>query len=226
MNQSNGSPRFPGALLAACGALTWLAASLLAQPAGGRIADIRVRGNTHMTANAILEKVKSRIGDTFDPVIAQGDVQRLLDTSRFFSVTMEKTQAPEGIVLAFVVVERPPISKIVFKGNKEFDVSALLGELGFGTGGPLGHETAEVGRQALLKKYHGEGYHFAEVTFDPAALDEKQELLYTIVEGPQVKIRKITFQGNDYFSTFRLKWEISTSARFWPFIKGYLDLEQ
>lgn len=226
MNRSNGSLRSLGTFLAGCGVLTWLAASLLAQPAGGRIAEIHVRGNNRMTTNAILEKVKVRVGDTFDPAIAQADVQRLLDTNRFFSVTMEKTQAPEGIVLTFVIVERPAITQIVFKGNKAFDFSALSGELGFSAGGPLGHETAEIGRQALLKKYHSEGYHFAEVTLDPAALEERQELLYTVVEGPQVKIRKILVEGNHFFSTFRIKWDISTSARFWPFIKGYLDVEQ
>ncbi len=189
------------------------------------VVELKVRGNNRMSANAILSSVKTRPGYTYDEAIVRADEQRLLDTGKFSTVNAEKTQTEEGIILTFVVVERPAIAKLQFIGNKVISEADLIKEIGFGVGGPLSRYTAESARQTILNKYRGQGYFFAEVTVDWSAF-ETQQLVFTIVEGPQVKIRKVYYEGNTYFSTLKLRWEVSTSARFWPFVNGYLDMDQ
>lgn len=209
-------------------ALLATAAALEAQTANQGLSvvlEVKVRGNTRMSINAVLAHVKTRPGYTYDEGTVRADEQHLLDTGKFSTVNAEKTQTDEGIILTFVVVERPAIKTLKFLGNKAINEADLIKELGYGTGGPLSRYNAESGRQALLNKYRAEGYFFADVSVDWPSF-ENQELIFRIVEGPQVKIRKITIEGNDYFSTIKIKWEVGSSARFWPIIKGYLDLDQ
>jgi outer membrane protein insertion porin family len=196
-----------------------------AGPAPTRVAEILVRGNNQMSANAILNVAKVRVGDVFDDSIVQADVQRLLDTGRYVRATVEKEMTPQGVRLTFVVVEAPLIKRVVIRGNKAFDYATLTAEAGMATGAALNRDAAEAGRQAIQKKYRSEGYPFAEVALDAKAFGDDQEVVYSIVEGQQVKISKVGFKGNVYFSTLKLKIETSTMARWWPFIKGQLDLD-
>ena len=190
------------------------------------VVEVRVRGNQQMSANAVLIYVKTRPGQPFSEDVVKADERRLLETGRFDSVVATRTQTDKGIRVIFTVKERPLVAGLVFRGNKAFKAAALAKELTFGVKDPLSAFSVEAGRQALLNKYHSGGYHFATVTVDKAALDAKRMVIYGIVEGPKVRVRKIRFEGNKYFRSFSLRQKIGTSARLWPIVEGYLDTEQ
>lgn len=190
------------------------------------VAELRVEGNQRLTTAAVLASVKTRVGQTYDERIIRDDKQRLLQTGRFKSVVVTRTRTPQGFVITFVVVERPLVAGLSFEGNKAFKDKKLAGALLFGASDPLSAHTVEAGRQAILGKYRSGGYHFATVTVDRAALEKDQRVVYRIVEGPRVRIRRIKFRGRRYFTAWRLKREIGSSAKFWPFVSGNLDVEQ
>ncbi len=194
--------------------------------ARSRVVEVRVQGNKQMSANAILIHVKTRPGQPFSEEVVKADERRLLESGRFDSVVATRRQTDQGILVVFTVVERPLVARLVFQGNKAFKSSDLAKELTFRVRAPLSAFSVESGRQALLSKYKSSGYHFASVTVDKAALDTKREVIYRIVEGPKVRVRKIRFDGNKYFRDFTLKQKIGTSARLWPLVEGYLDTEQ
>lgn len=226
------SERMRALLILAAGALALGASRPVAaapKPEGGRAAqvvDVRVSGNKRMTVNAILANVKTRVGHGYDKAIVLADQQRLLATGRFQSVLVQTTEADEGMIVTFEVIERPTISKLIFRGNKAFKTKDLAKELTFGVGSPQQHYTMEKGRADIRSKYRRQGFYFAKVNVDPAAFAERAEVIYTIVEGPRVRIRRLRIEGNRYFSNWRLRQEIATTARFWPFIPGYMDAEQ
>ncbi|HUT59680.1 MAG TPA: outer membrane protein assembly factor BamA [Phycisphaerae bacterium] len=226
MEQPKGYRRIAWAMLTAGAIWGWGAVAAGAQDTSDLVVEVKVSGNDRMSTNAILANVKTRAGHTYDDAIVRADERRLLETGRFVSVSVEKTQTDRGVVVTFVVVERPAISNVVLKGNKKFDNAELTKELGFGAGGPLSRYAAESGRQAILKKYRSDGYYFASVSVDWKAYQDRRELVYTVVEGQQVKVRKVRFQGNHYFSGWKLRWDVSTERRFWPIVKGYLDTEK
>jgi outer membrane protein insertion porin family len=194
--------------------------------AASNVVEVRVQGNKQLSANAVLIHVKTRPGQPFSEDVVKADERRLLETGRFDSVVATRTQTDKGVLVVFTVVERPLVARLIFQGNKAIKRSELVKELTFGEGGPLSAFSVESGRQALLNKYKSSGYHFASVTVDKAALDAQRAVIYRIVEGPKVRVRKIRFEGNEYFGNFKLKQSIGTSARFWPLVDGYLDTEQ
>ena len=208
----------------ALGIVTSLAAAAATQPAA-LLVEIRVEGNKQTSANAVLSNVKSRLGEPFDETVVKADEKRLLQTGRFATVATRRIRTDKGVVLIFDVTERPLVAGLEIKGNKAIKTDKLRSELSFGPNDPLSDFAVQTGRQALLNAYHGEGYYFAEVAVDKAALARRQ-VIYQITEGPQVRVRKIRFEGNTFFNSLILRFKISSHSRLWPFFPGNLDNEQ
>lgn len=198
----------------------------VAHAAGDKVIDVRVKGNQLLSDNAVLVHVRLEPGDEYDSGVVKADKDRLLRTGRFSSIVVQKTQAEDGVIVTFVVAERPLVAKLLFKGNKAFKTTELAKELTFGTHDPLNEFSVEAGRQAIRTKYRSKGFHQSQVTYDAAAFTQRSEVIYKIVEGPQVFIKKIAFEGNHYFSSWRLKQQTGLSQRLWPLVPGYLDIEQ
>jgi outer membrane protein assembly complex protein YaeT len=212
-------------LVASAGLALAPASAQDAQPST-RVAEVRVQGNKQMTANAVLVHVKTRQGQPYNEDVVKADERRLLETGRFESVLATRTNTDKGAVVTFTVVERPLVASLRFEGNKAFKADELSKELTFGQHDPLSAFNVESGRMAILNKYKSKGYHFAAVTVDGPLLTDKREVVYKVVEGPKVLVRKIRFQGNDFYGSFKLKQSISSSQRLWPFVDGYLDTDQ
>jgi len=205
-----------------------LTASAVAQTAGTstRVIEVRVAGNKQMSRNAVLTHVKTRAGQEYNERVVKADERRLLETGRFNSVVATKTQTDKGVIVTFTVEERSLVAAVVFKGNKAFRDDQLAAELPFGPKDPLSAFSVESGRLSLANKYRSSGYHFVKVTVDRAALAQQRQVIYRIVEGPKVTVRKIRFEGSKYFNRLRLGQAIGSSARLWPLVTGYLDAEQ
>jgi outer membrane protein insertion porin family len=202
------------------------AASASAQDAQSSVAEVRVAGNQQMSADAVLTNVRCRAGQAFNEDVVKADEKRLLETGRFESVVASRATTDQGVIVTFTVVERPLVASVRFEGNKAFTVAELSKELTFGQHDPLSAFNVESGRIAILNKYKSKGYQFVAVTTDEPALTANRAVVYKIVEGPKVTVRKIAFEGNDFYGDFKLKQSISSSQRLWPFVDGYLDTDQ
>lgn len=207
------------------------AISALAQPAAApadnTVIDVKVEGNKLLSASAVLSYARTRVGQKFDAKLLDADQQRMLQSGYFETVSAVTDQAERGVIVTFVVVERPraKVKRIDLVGAKSIKEKELRDALPFKAGGALNEFNVETGRRELLKKYRDKGFYFAEVSIDKTGLDQGQ-VTYRIVEGTRVRIKKIRFEGNTYFNYFKVREPVKSSARFWPFIDGYLDDDQ
>lgn len=195
------------------------------EPVARSVTEVRVTGNDQLSRNAVLSYVKTRPGTEFDLDIIKADRDRLMASGRFESVEVSREFTPAGVVVTFRVAERPTIESLQILGNKKYSETDLRKDLPLGQGDPLNPALIERGRQALQNKYQSDGYDEVRVTVDPAAL-ARREVIYTIVEGPQVIVTKVSFEGNHYFNDLSLKLRTSTKAKLWPFITGGLNQEK
>ncbi len=189
------------------------------------VIEIRVEGNKVLSESAVLANVKTRQGQPYSETIVRDDEQRLLKTQRYNNVVATKTQTDKGVIVTFTVAGRPLVEAVIFEGNKVFADSTLAAMLTFGGGDPIDQFQIESGLRAIQGKYRSGGYHFVEVKLNQAALRDAGKVVYEIVEGPKVAIRKIRFEGNSAFAARRLKGLISSKAKLWPFLPGTLDTE-
>ena len=183
------------------------------------IDNILIVGNVSISTKDIKFKVHSRIGDLFDPEKAEEDAKRIAELAGIESCYHSTNIVDNKAELTFVVGERDIVRSIVFVGNRKYKGKTLRKKLGFEIGDRLDELiSAESGRLALKQFYLKEGFAFVQVTLDSEQL-RKGRLIYTIDEGPRVKIEKVSFSGNNRISTKTLKKAIKTNKKrrfLWP----------
>lgn len=111
------------------------------------------------------------------------------------------------------------ISSIEFIGNKHYKDKVLLQRLDFKTGDYFDYILIEAGRKTLAEIHRKVGFAFVRVTLDKEKLSQGQ-VVYTIEEGPRVKVAKVTFIGNKAVKTATLREAIKTKQKkwfYWPF---------
>ncbi|MFC1764021.1 outer membrane protein assembly factor BamA [Planctomycetota bacterium] len=117
--------------------------------------------------------------------------------------------------------KRPDIIRsLEFEGNKKFKNKVLKQRVGIELGARFDPFLAEGGRRTILEVYRKIGYNFVEAEWD-RELAKQGKLLYTIVEGSRVRIKKITVKGTKVYSARSLKKLLRTRKRKWYGKKVY-----
>ena len=189
------------------------------------IGSIETVGARSITSARILSEVHSRVGELFDAETAAADARRIAELPGVEYSYYNTAVVDEKIKLVFVVVERNIVRSIVFVGNKEIQSSKLKKKLDLKIGDYLDPVLAESGRKAIVEFYQKKGFAFAAVGLDVEQL-KAGKLIYTIEEGPRVRIDKVSFTGNSAVKTRTLKRATKTAGkRFLVLPRFYVDEE-
>mgnify|MGYP006285240519 CR=1 FL=1 len=117
------------------------------------------------------------------------------------------------------------VREIVFVGNYTFSDKELAKKIGFSVGDYLDPILAETGRRTIMDYYQKKGFPYAKVTLNSVALSEGK-VIYIIEQGPRVRIRSITFKGNEKIETGDLRAAIDTKTRSWLVRPVYYNKEK
>jgi outer membrane protein assembly complex protein YaeT len=189
------------------------------------IVSIEVVGARSIATTRILSEVRSRVGELFDSQIAAADAKRIAGLPGVEYGYYNMAVVDGKIKLTFVVVERNIVRSIVFVGNKQLASSELNKKLGIKVGEYLDPVLAESGRKAIIELYQKKGYPFVAVKLDTEQFNEGK-LIYTVEEGPKVRIDAVSFTGNSKVKTEILKKAAKTaSGRFLVFPRFYVEEE-
>lgn len=164
---------------------------------------IEVKGNRKVEKEAILAKIGSAKGKALQAETVREDIQALHKLGYFNSVVVEF----ENGVLRYTVRERPTISKILFLGNSEASTDDLKEVLKVKTYNLYDENLVRESANKLVKYYEDKGFYLAKVTYETKEIKDKDEveLLFRIQEYDKVRIKKITFLGNEAFTDDQLK---------------------
>ena len=103
------------------------------------------------------------------------------------------------------VLGRYKVNSIVFNfvGERTYKDRTLLGKLGFRKGGYVDLTLADLGSRGLELFYLKKGFARVRVQLEHDRLLEGN-VIYTIAQGPRVRIGKVAFSGNNAVKTKRL----------------------
>lgn len=187
------------------------------------IGSIETAGNRSISSTRILSKVQSRAGQLFDPTTAAEDAKRIAQLSGVEYSYYNTAVVENKIQLVFVVVEKNIVRSIVFIGNRKYKTKTLRKKLGIKTADYLDPISAESATKALIEFYLKKGFAFVQVSLDSEQL-RKGKLIYTIDEGPRVKIKSVKFSGNSAIKTRVLKRAVKTKKKkFFLFSRYYVE---
>ena len=187
------------------------------------IGSIETAGNRSISSIRILSKVHSRVGQLFDPTTAAEDAKRIAELSGVEYSYYNTAIVENKIQLVFVVVERNIVRSIVFVGNRKYKAKTLRKKLGIKIADYLDTISTESAAKTLIEFYIKKGFAFVQVRLDGEQLPSGK-LIYTIDEGPRVKIKSVKFSGNSDIKTGVLKRAVKIKKKkFLLFSRYYVE---
>jgi len=157
--------------------------------------------------------------DTAEASSRQGRTLSAYNDSQNVDVTTEDKKIDKPALDSPPQEEKDIVRSIDFTGNHAYKEKVLRQRIGFKEDDYLYSGLAEEGREIIAKIYREIGFAFISVTLDKEKLS-KGNVVYTIDEGPRVKIGKVSFIGNDSIKSRTLRKVIKTKKKkwfYWPF---------
>jgi len=194
------------------------AAPLTHAQQGDTIQAIKIVGNARIEDGTILSYMLVQPGDPFGTERVDRSLRTLYATGLFSDVSLQR----EGDTLVVHVKENPLVNTIAFEGNHNVKEDDLKKALQLRPRAVFTTRMAQQDRQKLLGVYAGKGRFAA--TVDPLITrlpQNRVNVIFKIVEGPETQISRIIFVGNKAFSESDLKGVIdSREERWWRFLSS------
>lgn len=164
----------------------------------GAIVKLSARGNKKIETDAILAKVKSKIGEAVDRQKVREDVLAIYGMGYFYNVEVLQENSGGGVELIYSVVEKPSMAEIFYEGNDEINDDDLKESAGL-----KAYEILDVGRiqeaiRKMQKSYEDKGYFLARINYKVEDIQkgETVRLVFNITENEKVRVKKFIFMGN------------------------------
>lgn len=93
---------------------------------GPTIQAMEFRGTARVQLSALRAVISTRVGDVYDLGALQNDAQALRRTQRFSQVEWEAEPSPEGVIVRFVLIDRPLIESIEYRGDSTVTIAEIL----------------------------------------------------------------------------------------------------
>jgi outer membrane protein insertion porin family len=177
--------------------------------------DIRIDGLQRIAAGTVFTYLPVEKGDTVTQERAQQAIRALYKTGFFTNVDIGR----QGNILVITVKERPAISKIQLKGNKDIkeeDLLKGLKDIGLAEGEPFDRLSLDRVTQELTRQYYDRGKY--NVTIKPTVINldrNRVELSIIIAEGKVAKIKNISLVGNKTYPDNKVRSDFESDTSNW-----------
>ncbi|HVY29817.1 MAG TPA: outer membrane protein assembly factor BamA [Polyangiaceae bacterium] len=167
---------------------------------------IVVAGNRRITPEDVVTYLRERTGQEFSPEVLTQDVRELYGSGFFDDIEVDLERLEEGVVLRFVVRERPSVSAVTFEGNSEIEKDDLKEGVELKANTILSPPAIRRSIQKIRDMYAEKGYFLAEVESETVPQKNNEvEVKFKIREQGQVSVKRVTFIGNESISTDELR---------------------
>jgi outer membrane protein insertion porin family len=178
-------------------AAVFCAATFLSSPAMAQ--SIAVQGNQRVDADTVRSYFS---GEKLDQAGIDRAVRSMYNSGQFTNVRVSRTAG--GIVVS--VVENSIVNQVTLTGNSRVKSDQLFSELQTKSRGPYSKAMVDADAQRITEVYRRVGRSDAQVSVaTETAANGRVNVTFNIVEGAKTAIHTIRFEGNEAFSTWRLK---------------------
>jgi len=176
-----------------------------------KILEIQVQGNKKVEASTILAKIESKVGSFFSAKQVSKDIDSIFSLGFFKDIQVETKRVPGGIILTFVVSEKPIVKAVSITGNKVIDTEKIMKVITLVAETILSRKEIENSIKKIKTLYQDEGYYLAEVSYLLKPLPKNSvEVSFNIKEGNKVTLKRIIIEGNKAFTDDQIKAVMET----------------
>ncbi|MCY2947300.1 MAG: outer membrane protein assembly factor BamA [Gemmataceae bacterium] len=186
------------------------------------IADVVVQGNRHVSTQNIMSQLKTKPGGEFTSHLVQEDVRKLMSTKQFASVDPRLENLPDGRVTVYFLIKDFPsvIQNVTYQGAKHLREDELSQITMISKGRPLSPMANKLACQAIVRRYQELGRPFASCELIKGGEAGDTEVIFSVTEGPVVKVRGIEFEGQTFVSSGVLATHVQSSKKFLGLLGG------
>lgn len=201
------------------------AAGAAAAPPAERVAEVRIRGNRRIEADAIRARISTKPGEPYNPQQVAADVREVFGLGFFRNVKVLTEETKDGRVLTFDVDENPVVRQIAISGNDNIAGDKIRDALTLTTGATLDYPLLYENVARIEGLYRSEGYYQAKVHQRVEPLPQGAvSVTFEVDEGEKLRLAEIRFEGNDAFETSDLTSRMKTEPwHFYSYVTQYLD---
>lgn len=180
---------------------------------GLRVQQIEIKGQRKIEKDAIEAKLKTKVGGAFSAALIKEDIQAIFKSGFFYDVQVSKETQGNQVRLTYTVVEKPSIAEVVYEGNVELKSDELVEASGIKAYEIVSTSKLRDGLDKLQKLYEDKGFFLAKIDLkiEDVVQGETVKVVYSIKENDKVKVKKITFLGNQKLKDGFLKSRMATN---------------
>ncbi|KSA15003.1 BamA/OMP85 family outer membrane protein [Maribacter dokdonensis] len=151
-------------------------------------------------------------------------IKKLWGLELFSEIDIFITNIEENTVfLELNIIERPTLTNVKFYGVKKGKVESLIKDTDLKKGKKITESLISNSKNYIANKYKKQGYLNAEVTIATSkdtTDTNTQNMVVNVNKGDKVKIRSISFEGNEQLSDKKLRKALKNTkqkklGRFW-----------
>ncbi|MGA9341521.1 MAG: outer membrane protein assembly factor BamA [Rhodanobacteraceae bacterium] len=176
------------------------------------ISEIRVDGLSRIAPGTVFTYLPVERGEVLTPARAAQSIRALYKTGFFNDVRLSH----QGNILIVTVTERPQISKIAIRGNKDLkedDLRKGLKGIGLSEGEPFDRLKLDEVQTELTRQYYNRGKYNVSVKTSVVHLDRNRvEVAINIAEGQAAQIKHINIVGNHTFTDKEIRSDFESDT--------------
>ncbi len=201
---------------------------------GKRVSGVEFKytGKKVLPDSRLLDVVQTRAGGEYSSARVNADLERLVERSLIDpDATVSVQSSGNSVKVVFNVRASSVMAGVGFTGNVEFDDAALRETAKLQPGTVLSDASLAVARANIIKAYQEAGYPDTKVNWKATetANGAYKDVVFEIIEGREVCMSNIDFEGNSTFDDAQLRQLMKTKERglfTWFTKSGRVDREQ
>ena len=184
-----------------------------------QVEDVLIVGLKSISPESVKAQLRTRPGQPYNASWVREDLDRLGKMNSFKSprVDLQPVPGSNAVKVVYIVEEYPSvIQDIQYKNAHHASQEELEGLTNLKRSLPLSPSSNRQACQTIVDWYKREkGRYFASCVLEEGGNPTDTRVIFNITEGPKVRVRYISFTGNDTLaSTARLYTQIDTYRRF------------
>lgn len=194
------------------------------------VKDVKIIGNKRVEKELIQINIDAKSGDVFSIDTIENDIKTIYGLGYFENVSAEYEKVEDGIVLYYVVDEKPVVVDLRVSGNDEIKDEDIQEVIKVREGKIVDIRDVVASQEAIKNLYSQKGFVGTQVDYEIEPLDVGTiGVSYSIREGETAYIKEVDIKGNENLDDDYLKERIYSKPKgFFSFIskKGLYNIDE
>jgi outer membrane protein insertion porin family len=177
------------------------------------VALVRIQGNRRIEDDAIRAVIRTQAGASVTQDLLREDVRAIWGLGLFEDVRVELETTPRGVVVVFVVRERPVIRRIFVAGNRAVSLADINKVLQVRREQVFDRARLQADARRILDLYRERGFFLTDVSFAESRVDPVTvDVTFRIRESDRIAVRRVNLVGTRVASDAELRDILFTQA--------------